>query len=87
MDAIENKLENRGTFMDRIIGVLRVVAAPLVKKTVNLDCTEKCECSQSLLWRGTQGWTLGEGREVGGIWEAGEERVGSGIPKVVGEKL
>lgn len=34
---MENKLEDGGTFMDRIIRVLRVVAAPMVKKTVDLD--------------------------------------------------
>lgn len=33
-DAVDNKLEHGGTFMDRIIRVLRVVAAPMVKKTV-----------------------------------------------------
>lgn len=34
---MENKLEHGRTFMDRIISVLRVVAGPLVKKTVNPD--------------------------------------------------
>ncbi|KAL9962713.1 hypothetical protein ACROYT_G031846 [Oculina patagonica] len=34
VDAMENKLENGGTLMDRILRVLRVVAAPMVKKTV-----------------------------------------------------
>ena len=36
--------------MDRVIGILRVVAAPMVKKTVNLDFVQKMkfvsiECS------------------------------------------
>ncbi|KAJ7351006.1 Ubiquinol-cytochrome-c reductase complex assembly factor 1 [Desmophyllum pertusum] len=34
LDAVENKLENRGTLMDRIVNIVRVVAAPVVKRTV-----------------------------------------------------